>query len=62
MEHIDNRVTSKASVVGGGPTFPNLIEASLYDTNHIHNISMVTEELKWILKDEECLNFETDQV
>ena len=43
----------------GGQKCTNLIEASMYDTTHVNYISMVSEELKWFAKEEDCLNIET---
>ena len=40
----------------------NLIEAIMYDTTPVHYISMVSEQLKWVLKDKECFNVETGKV
>ena len=35
----------------GDPKLTNLIEAIMYDANPIHHISMVSEELKWVVKE-----------
>ena len=48
--HIETRGTSKEAVTEGFPKNTNLIEASMYDTIPIHYISMVSEELKWVVK------------
>ena len=46
----------------GDPKFTNLIEASMYDTNPVQHISMVSEELNLVVKDKECFNTETGEV
>ena len=48
--HIDTRGTSKEAVTEGDPKPNNLIEAIMYDTTPLHCISMVSEELKWVVK------------
>ena len=50
------------AVLEEDPKYTNLIEDSMYDTNPIKYISMVSEELKWIVKDKECFDFETGKV
>ena len=55
---IDTRGTSKEAVTEGDPKPNNLIEASMYDTNPVHYISMVQEELKWVVKEKKCFNVE----
>ena len=60
--HIDNRGTSKEEVTEGDTKCTNLIEASMYDTTHVHYISMVSEELKWVVNEKECFNVETGPV
>ena len=59
---IETRGTSKEAVTEGYPKCTNLIEASIYDTTPIHYISMVSEDLKWILKQKECFNVYMDKV
>ena len=58
---IEARVTSTAAVMEGDPKFPNLIVSSVYDTKPVHYISIVSEQLKWDVKEKECLNIETGQ-
>ena len=60
--YIDTRGTSKESAMEGYPKHTNLIEASMYDTTHVHHISMVSEELKWVVKEKEFFNVETCKV
>ena len=61
-QHIDTRGASNEAVTEGGPKCTNLIEASMYDTTPVHYISIVSEELKWVVKEKECFNFETGKV
>ena len=60
--HIDTRGTSKEEVTEGYPKRTNLIEASMYDTTPVHYITMVSEELKWVVKEKECFNVDTGKV
>ena len=48
---IDTGGTEKVTVMKGGPKLTKLIEASVYDTNPVHYISMFSEELKWVVTD-----------
>ena len=49
--HIDTRGTSKEEVTEGETKCTNLIKASMYNIMPIHYISMVSEELKWVVKE-----------
>ena len=60
--HIDTRGTLKEAVTEGDPKGTNLVEASMCDTTHVHYISMVSEELKWVIKETECSNVDTGKV
>ena len=46
----------------GDPKCTNLIEASMYDANPVHYISMISEEFKWVVKEKYFLNVETGKV
>ena len=46
----------------GYPKRTNIIEDSIYDTTHVHYISMVSEYLKWVIKEKECFNLYTGEV
>ena len=46
----------------GCPKRTNIIEDIIYDTKHVHYISMVSEELKWVIKEKECFNFYMGEV
>ena len=59
--HIETRGTSKEAVTEGDPKLSNLIEASLYDTTRVHYISMVSEELNWVIKEKEGFDVETSK-
>ena len=48
---IYTREISKSAVMEGDPKCTNLIEASVYNTNTFHCISMVSEESNWVVKD-----------
>ena len=48
---IDTRGTLKEAVMERGPKYTNFIEAGIYDTTPVQYISMVSEELKWVVKE-----------
>ena len=50
------------AVPEGDPKITNRIEASLYDTKPIHYTGMVSEELKWVIKEKVCFNVEMVEV
>ena len=56
------RGTVKAAVVMGDPGCPNLIASSVYDTKPVHYLSMVTTELKWVVKERSVYNVDTEEV
>ena len=60
--HIDTRITSKVAFLKGGPKLTKTIEASVYYTNPVHCIGMVSEEFKWVAREKECLNVEMSRV
>ena len=60
--HIETMVPEKKAVMEGDTKFTNLIESSIYNNNHIYHISMVPEELKWFIKDNECFNVDAGKV
>ena len=60
--HIHTRGTTKEKVMERYPKHTNLIEAILYDITPVHYISMVSEQLKWAVKEKECFNVETVKV
>ena len=35
----------------GDPGCPCLIASSVYDTKHVHNLSMISDKVKWIVKE-----------
>ena len=59
---IETRGTSKEAVTEGDPKRTNLVEASMYYTTPVHYIIMVSEYLKWVVKEKECFNVETGKV
>ena len=60
--HTEARGTAKSEVLKGYPKLTKLIEDSMYDTNLVHYISMVSEELNWVVKEKECFDVETGEV
>ena len=56
------RGTVKAAVLQGDPGCPNLVATSVYDTKPVHYLSMISEEVKWIEKEKEVFNVDTNQV
>ncbi|GFH49623.1 hypothetical protein CTEN210_06099 [Chaetoceros tenuissimus] len=62
VDQLKVRGTVKAAVVMGDPGCPNLIASSVYDTKPVHYLSMVTEELKWIIKERSVYNVDTEEV
>ena len=60
--HIKTRGTSKEAVTEGDPKLSNLVESSLYDTTRVQYISMVSEELNWVIKEKEGFDVETSNV
>ena len=59
---IETRITAKAAVLEGDPKFLNLIEYIVYNNKPVHSISMVSEELKWVINDKYCFNVDTGKV
>ena len=60
--HIHTRRTSKAAVLKGDPKINKPIEAIIYDTKPVKYTSMVSEELKRVVKDRECFNVDMGKV
>ena len=58
----ETRGTSKEAFMEGDPKCNNFIEASMYDTTHVHYTSMVLEQLKWVVKEKDCFNADTGKV
>ena len=53
------RGTTKAAVLKGDPNCPDLVATSVYDSVPVHYLSMVCEELKWIVCDKPVHNVDT---
>ena len=53
------RGTVKAAVLEADPGCPGLRASSIYDTKPVHYLSMVTEMLKWIVKERSVYNVDT---
>ena len=60
--HIETRGTENAAVLKGDTKTTKLIEDSVYETKPVHYISVVSEDLKWVVKEKECFNVETGKV
>ena len=60
--HIETRGTAKKEFMKRDTKITKLIEASVYRTKPIHYISMVSGELKWVVKEKECFNIDTCEV
>ena len=59
---IETRGTSKETVTEVDPKCTNLNEASIYYATSEKYISMVSEELKWVIKEKDCFKVETCNV
>ena len=51
LESLDKK---KAGVMKGDPKCPNLVVSIVYDTKHVHYLSMVSSDLKWAVT-EKCV-------
>ena len=60
--HIDIRVKEKELVLEKDPKCTNLVEAIMYDTKPVHYIRMVSEELKWVVKEKRHFGVDTGKV
>ena len=56
---IEVRGTTKCAVLKGDPDCPNLIASSVYDSKPVHYLSMVSESMKWIMKERAVYNVDT---
>ena len=52
----------KAALLRGNKGCPNLVSYSVYDTKPVHFLSMVCQQLKWIVKEKPVFNVETGRV
>ena len=46
----------------GDPDCPNLIASFVHDTKPVHYLSMVSDCIKWIVKERKVFNVDTNQV
>lgn len=53
------RGTVKAAKLEGDKDSPFLIVSSVYDTKSVHYLSMVSETVKWVLKERDVYNVDT---
>ena len=51
--------TVKATVLEGDLGCPGLTATSIYDTKPVHYLSMVSEKLQWIVKEQSVYNVDT---
>ena len=56
---IEVRGTVKVAVLQGDKKCPNLVASSIYDTKHVHFLSMVCTEFKWVSKMRQVYNEDT---
>ena len=56
------RGTVKAAVLQGDDDCPNLIASSVYDAKPVHNLSMVSNEVKWIEVTKDVYNVDSGEV
>ena len=61
-KNLSNRVTEKSEFLKGVPKTPKLVESSVYTTKHVHYFSIIPEDLKWVVKDNQRCNVETGKV
>ena len=54
--------TVKAAKLEGNPNFPYLIATSIYDTKSVHYFSMISEQVKWMVKENDVYNKETKRM
>jgi hypothetical protein len=50
--------TVKAAKLEGNPNFSYLIATSIYDTKPVHYFSMISEQVKWMVKENDAYNKE----
>jgi hypothetical protein len=61
-EQLKVRGTVKAAVLVGDPACPNLIASSVNDSKPVHYLSMISNCIKWIVKEKKVFNVDTNQV
>ena len=61
-EQLKVRGTVKAAILVGDPGCPNLIASSVYDTKPVHYLSMISNSIKWVVKEKKVFNVDTNQV
>ena len=50
------RGTVKAAKLEGDPGCPSLLATSVYDSKPVHYLSMISEQVKWVVKEKEVFN------
>jgi hypothetical protein len=53
------RGTVKTAVLLGDLACPALLATSVYDTKPVHFLSMVSENIKWMVKERQVFNVDT---
>lgn len=56
------RGTVKAALLEGDPKCPGLVATSIYDVKPVNMLSMYCSSLKWMMKEKEVYNVETNRV
>ena len=59
---LEVRGTMKDAVLRVDKVCPNLVESSVYDNKPVHLLSMLFQQLKWIVKDKPLFNVDTSRV
>ena len=57
--HLEVCRKMKADVIKGYPKCPNIVVSSVYDTKPVHYLSMVSYDLKWVIKEKYVFNVDT---
>ena len=56
------RGTVKAAILVGDSGCQNLIASSVYDTKPVNYLSMISDSIKWVVKEKKVFNVDTNQV
>ena len=55
-KQLEVRGTVKAAKLEGDPDCPCLLATSVYDSKPVHYLSMISEEVKWVVKERDVFN------
>jgi hypothetical protein len=61
VDQVRVRGTVKAAKLEGDPGCPCLVASSVYDSKPVHYMSMVSSELKWVMKEKPVYNVDTGE-